>query len=167
MLLLLIVAGSSSPATECWRLEMTPCSSSSPVPPHRGGDTAPIPACHPPHLPSTAMGSRVSPSRSQQPASPITWTILNLERERGRLLAASWLSAPQITGGGCSDIVPPRSHRSSIGSAQQRRTSTGRSVLLLVPHTVTSPHLHYRGTGAVGGPTAPSAPGAAFTLLQH
>lgn len=50
-----------------------------------GGGQDLSPGCH---LPSTAMGSRESPSRIQQPASPITWTILDLQRERGRILAA-------------------------------------------------------------------------------
>lgn len=35
------------------------------------------------HLPRTVMGRRESPSRNQQPASPITWTILDLQREQG------------------------------------------------------------------------------------
>lgn len=45
------------------------------------------------------MGRRESPSRNQQPASPITWTILDLQRERGvgggRLLLARSLLVRQ------------------------------------------------------------------------
>lgn len=37
------------------------------------------------YLPRAAMGSRESPSRSQQPASPITWTILDLQGSKERV----------------------------------------------------------------------------------
>lgn len=60
------------------------------------------------------MGKRESPSRNQQPASPITWTILDLQRERGGweaaahpLPACSAMPSGHKSPRGCTDTSLP------------------------------------------------------------